>query len=62
LKLIMAVSRRKLIKYVSFFIDIGKNDTYITEAENFCSTLYDHKTMFLYPTTVKEVNMILEKI
>ena len=51
---------KKANKICKFLIDIGKNDTSnITEAENFCSTLYNHKTMFMYPTTVKELNMIL---
>jgi len=52
----------KADKICNFFTDIGKNYTSnITDAENFCSTLYNHETMFMYPTTVKELNMILEK-
>ena len=42
---------------------VGKNDTAnITEAEKFCTVLYNHKTMFLNPTTVKELNSIIKKI
>ena len=53
----------KTNKICKFFVDIGKNDTAnITEAEKFCTVLYNHKTMYLYPTTVKELNSIIKKI
>ena len=48
-------------KICKFFVDIGKNDTAnITEAEEFCTVLYDY-TMYLDPTTVKELNSIIKK-
>ena len=50
-------------KICNFFVDIGKNDTAnIAEAEKFCTVLYNHKTTYLYPTTVKELDTTIKKI